>query len=495
MENVSDWDTICVIESEPPILADIFARQRSFDKAFDTEVSCFKDPKINLRIVYAPLGVLDDFDDVRVYARGSGKAISRAITAGGKSVILVLPEAKNSSGRYQYSALQCLLGALRELYVPIQLREDVPAQKQRIEKLGVYHSDAGYLKQIVTKAIQFEKGLFAARDVGGGDPERMAPPKVTVYIERLFAKTNIKLTVISDVDVIRKEYPLFEAVNRAASSVPRHCGRIVFLEYLAPKTAKKTVILVGKGVTYDTGGADIKAGGVMAGMSRDKCGAAFVGGFMKYVNDTAPQHTNVIGVMCIVRNSVGEECYVSDEVITARSGARVRVGNTDAEGRMCMADALCQMKQRALTMPDPHLFTIATLTGHAHLAVGVGYTVVMDNGPAREQGHGNQLKKNGDLIGDPFEISTIQREDFSAHQSKILGEDVIQSNNLPSSRTPRGHQTPAAFMMLASGLDKHGTNSANPLKYSHLDIAGSGGDHPHTPTGAPLLAMAKTHLI
>lgn len=91
-------------------------------------------------------------------------------------------------------------------------------------------------------------------------------------------------------------------------------------------------------------------------------------------------------------------------------------------------------------MPDPHLFTIATLTGHAHIAVGVGYSIVMDNGPAREQGHGNELKKNGDIIGDPFEVSTIQREDFSAHKSNILGEDVIQANNLPSSRTPRGHQ-------------------------------------------------------
>lgn len=496
LENLTAWDSICVIESEPPILAGIFAEHRSFDKAFDSDVTCFKDPKLAVRIVNAPLGVLDDFDDVRAYARASGKAIARAIKAGGKSVILVLPEAKNTSGRYQYSALQSLLGALHELYVPIQLREDVPAKKQRIEKLGVYHSDAGYLKGIVTRATQFEKGLYAARDVGVGDPERMAPPKVVTYVDRLFAKaSNIKLTVISDLDVIEKDFPLFEAVNRAASSVPRHCGRIIYLEYAAPKTAKKTVILVGKGVTYDTGGADIKAGGIMAGMSRDKCGAAFVGGFMKYVSDTAPQHTNVIGVMCMVRNSVGEECYVSDEVITARSGARVRVGNTDAEGRMCMADALCQMKERALTMPDPHLFTIATLTGHAFLAVGTGYTIVMDNGPAREQGHGNELKKNGDLIGDPFEVSTVQREDFSHHQSKIIGEDVIQANNLPSSRNPRGHQTPAAFIMLASGLDKHGTNSSKPLKYSHLDIAGSAGDYPEMPTGAPLLAMAKTHLI
>lgn len=63
--------------------------------------------------------------------------------------------------------------------------------------------------------------------------------------------------------------------------IERHQGRIIYLTYEPPGPVKDTLLLVGKGVTYDTGGADIKAGGVMAGMSRDKCGAAAVAGFMK----------------------------------------------------------------------------------------------------------------------------------------------------------------------------------------------------------------------
>ncbi|XP_054726473.1 putative aminopeptidase W07G4.4 [Anastrepha obliqua] len=66
-------------------------------------------------------------------------------------------------------------------------------------------------------------------------------------------------------------------------------------------------MLVGKGVTYDTGGADIKAGGVMAGMSRDKCGAAAVAGFMQIVNEKKPDDVHVMAALCMVRNSVGEE--------------------------------------------------------------------------------------------------------------------------------------------------------------------------------------------
>lgn len=81
----------------------------------------------------------------------------------------------------------------------------------------------------------------------------------------------------------------------------------------------------------------------MAGMSRDKCGAAAVAGFMQVVSQLKPKGVRIIGALCLARNSVGENCYVSDEVITARSKARVRIGNTDAEGRMVMADVLCKV--------------------------------------------------------------------------------------------------------------------------------------------------------
>lgn len=93
------------------------------------------------------------------------------------------------------------------------------------------------------------------------------------------------------------------------------------------------------------------------------------------VNLLQPPTVKVVTALCVVRNSVGENSYVSDEVITAKSGARVRVGNTDAEGRMAMADVLYHFKEMALQSVNPHLFTVATLTGHSVLTAGGGYTV------------------------------------------------------------------------------------------------------------------------
>lgn len=81
----------------------------------------------------------------------------------------------------------------------------------------------------------------------------------------------------------------------------------------------------------------------MAGMHRDKCGAAAVAAFMKVIDELKPTNVEVVGALAMVRNSVGSNAYVSDEIITSRSGVRIRVGNTDAEGRMAMADVLCKV--------------------------------------------------------------------------------------------------------------------------------------------------------
>ena len=137
-------------------------------------------------------------------------------------------------------------------------------------------------------------------------------------------------------------------------------------------------------MTYDTGGADIKYGGAMRGMSRDKCGAAACAGFLKTVSLLGPKHVNVIADLGFVRNSSGSNNYVSDEIITSRAGVRVLVGNTDAEGRMVMGDLLCEAKERALQEPfksvPSRILTVATLTGHAIRAMGVGYSISLDNG-------------------------------------------------------------------------------------------------------------------
>jgi len=234
----------------------------------------------------------------------------------------------------------------------------------------------------------------------------------------------------------------------------------------------------------------------MAGMHRDKCGAAAVAGFFQTLELLKPKGLRVFGAMPMVRNSIGPDMYVADELITARSGVRVRVGNTDAEGRMEMVDRLCYFKEKILREQhtNPQFFTIATLTGHACLAAGE-YSIIMDNGPAREKQLSRRIQEAGEKIGDPFEVSSIRREDYEFNRGKSEYEDILQCNNLPSSRTPRGHQIPAAFLVQVSGLEKHGLDSDKPICFSHIDIAASSGPFPGIPSGAPVPSLALHYLL
>lgn len=203
-------------------------------------------------------------------------------------------------------------------------------------------------QNLIKLATNLESGRRVACDIGDADPERMSPPKVEEYITSVFSGSSIKVEVCKDQEKFKSDYPLFEAVNRAASAIERHQGRIIFLEYTPSGPVEDTLFLVGKGVTYDTGGIDVKINGAMVGMSRDKCGAAAVVGFLQVVNLLQPKNVKVVAGVSLVRNSIGSNGYVADEVITARSGARVRIGNTDAEGRMVMADVLCKVCEHTI---------------------------------------------------------------------------------------------------------------------------------------------------
>eukprot|EP01027_Heterolobosea_sp_BB2_P002046 GEZU01003082.1.p2 GENE.GEZU01003082.1~~GEZU01003082.1.p2 ORF type:complete len:250 (+),score=84.81 GEZU01003082.1:1014-1763(+) len=234
----------------------------------------------------------------------------------------------------------------------------------------------------------------------------------------------------------------------------------------------------------------------MSGMSKDKGGAASVAGFIKTISLLRPRGLRVVAELGLVRNDVGPRSYVADEVIISHAGVRVKVGNTDAEGRMVMADLLSHLRERCITdksIVNPRLFTCATLTGHAPRAVGT-YGLCLDNGPARRLGISRRLYDAGELWGDNFEVSSIRREDYDFIKPKNNTYDVLQCNNAPSSGTSRGHQFPAAFLIVASGLDKHGIDSQQPIPFTHLDIAGNYVEDDDWQfgkvTAAPVVALA-----
>jgi len=500
--STSNYDALVVVATQLPELTGALGNLatknlqafQEVNKNFDGEVTVVvSDDVPGKRLIYSPTGPVDrDFDDVRRFTDAALAGVKKALSLGARSPLV----ATFGSKQYQQANLVTLLAALEATYVPLQLRESNAERSTKIDRLGVHLGGAtsanGVANQkLVNYARALELGRAVGRDIGGSDPERMAPPRVAEYVQELFKSTDVKVKIIKDKKEFEKDFPLFAAVNRAASCVDRHHGRLIFLEYTGEGEINTTALFVGKGITFDTGGLDIKAGGHMAGMSYDKCGAANVTGFFKVLAELKPAQFRAIGVLAVTRNNCGEEGYTADEIITSRAGVRVRIGNTDAEGRMVMVDPLCYIKELALKEVNPHLFTMATLTGHVIRAYGSNYTAAVDNGPAKQNETSQKLQAAGDEVGDPFEISTVRREDYEFIADQGEAADVIQCNNLPSSGTSRGHQFPAAFLAKVSGLDKHGSNSTQPLRYTHLDIAGSGGELPFPPTGRPIPALCQ----
>jgi leucyl aminopeptidase len=340
-----------------------------------------------------------------------------------------------------------------------------------------------------------EAGLRLGRDLCGTEPERMAPPLFADYVAKAFRGSKVKVSVNKDVKKLQQDHPLLMAVARASLAVPRHRPCVIRLEYTPKGKIERTLLFAGKGLTYDTGGADLETGGFMAGMSRDKGGAAAIAGLFLTAAELKLTGVRLIAELGVVRNSIGSDAFVADEIITSHAGCRVRIGNTDAEGRLVLADLLSHLRLQAARAEAPHLLSVATLTGHAGRAIGP-YNIALDNGPARANRTAEALMAAGDLWGDPFEVSRLRREDFDFVAPKSRADDTLSCNNLPSSGTARGHQFPMAFLCLASGLDKHGGDSALPLPFTHIDIGGSGaegGDWQHgRPTGRPLVTLLKT---
>ncbi|VDM99029.1 unnamed protein product [Thelazia callipaeda] len=462
------------------------------------------------RLIFAGTGPVDrDEDDVRRFNVAARNGMKLALNIGMKTpLIITLPHTK-----YPQAELVSILGAMHELYVPLNVREE--ENKIKVDKIGILALDYDqkirfqfFEKYLIVKRVAIKIAIFSlvkvvqaldaafmvCRDIGDSDPQRMSPPRVAQYVSNAFAGTKINMRVVSEISEIERDFPLMAAVNRAASNVEDHHARLIWLEYIPEGHCEETIMLVGKGVTLDTGGTDLKTGGNMFGMCRDKYGAAVIAGIFKILEILQPKNVKFCGYMCMVRNSIGSNSYTCDEVIRSRSGKRIAIYNTDAEGRITILDPLTKMVELAITEKKPHLFTLATLTGHCVLTYG-SMAAVMDNGPARTIHTAETIRDRGDAFGQPVEISRLHSEDFAFHDAECEAADLRQSNTLPSVKTLRGHQGPAAFLIRGSTLDKHGCDSQLPIPFTHIDMGDCMGAHPQVSYPNPLLALAATSVF
>jgi len=452
------------------------------------------------RLVLSQVAPLADYDDVRRFADAARAGVLKAKNAGSVRPFLALVNVPETEG-FENALVVSLLGALAGLYEIIQGREgngeDVV---EPVKAIGFSVASEAEVVSVPRLVRAIEEGRRVAKDLCSGDPERMSALKCTEYIVAAFAGSNVTVEVEGDLDVLERDYPLLHAVARASIPVKRHHPTVVRLTLKGEGEIEESVLFGGKGITYDTGGADVKAGGIMAGMHTDKGGASAVAGFFKTASLLPLKGIQLVAELGFVRNSIGSDAYVADEIIKSHAGVRVYVANTDAEGRMVLSDLISHLRVKAIAenLPKPQFFTCATLTGHAARSVG-HYPITLDNPIARDRGTSVDLQRVGEVWGDPFEVSRLRKDDFEFIKPKNKAYDVVQCNLAASSVTARGHQFPAAFISIASGVNKQTRASDYPIAYTHLDIAGASSEDGDLlfgrPTGVPIVALTAKYLI
>ena len=203
------------------------------------------------------------------------------------------------------------------------------------------------------------QAAFLARDLVNTPPNDLGPDAFERDIRSFAAGHKMKVDAIVGDDLLTRNFPMIHAVGRAAAEAPR------LLDLRWGKAGDPKVTLVGKGVTFDTGGLDIKPSASMLLMKKDMGGAANVLGLAHAIMD-ARLKLRLRVLIPIVENAISASSFRPGDVLPSRSGMNVEIGNTDAEGRLILADALSLADEESPEL----LLDMATLTGAARVALG-----------------------------------------------------------------------------------------------------------------------------
>jgi leucyl aminopeptidase len=210
--------------------------------------------------------------------------------------------------------------------------------------------------------------ICMVRDLINTPANDMGPADLAKAARTVAKHTGARFSEIVGDDLLKKNYPAIHAVGRAGPQPPR------LIELTHGKTSHPLVVLVGKGVTFDTGGLDLKPYAAMKLMKKDMGGAALVLGLAQHIiNAKLPIRLRVL--IPAVENSINSNAFRPQDVVNSRKGLTIEIGSTDAEGRVILADALAEGDSEKPAL----MIDVATLTGAARTALGTELPALYSN--------------------------------------------------------------------------------------------------------------------
>jgi len=312
--------------------------------------------------------------------------------------------------------------------------------------------------QITAEATNF------TRDIVNTIPEDCYPATMAKIAKDLAKETPLECKILKPKELRAEKMETLLAVARAS----RHKPRVIHLSH-KPENPRAVISLVGKGLTYDSGGLSLKPSDFMVTMKSDKSGGSAVLGIMKAVSEMN-LNVEVHGFIGAVENMIGGDAYKPDDVLVAKNGKTIEIRNTDAEGRLVLADVLCYAQQE---VKADYLFDYATLTGASVVAVGHYTSSIMGNNDSVKEKLLRAARSSGEFA---------TKLDFNHYLRKTLKSEIADICNISNTRYG-GAITAGQF--LEEFIDEH-----HKERWSHIDIAGPAfvehvwGENPHGASGA-----------
>ena len=302
------------------------------------------------------------------------------------------------------------------------------------------------LKERVSRGMIIGQSANVTRHLADLPPNAATPSFVADEAEKIAKEHGFKYTVFGREKAAELGMGGFMAVDAGSDQD----GRFVILEYDAPDKNAPTIALVGKGVTFDSGGLSLKPASYMTGMKYDMSGAASVLGTFRALAQLKP-NVNVVGLMPLVENLPSGKSSKQDEIVTFYNGKTAEIENTDAEGRLILADALAYAEKH---YNPAVIIDIATLTGACVAALGHHYTALMTD----DEELGTRLKESGARSGDKLWHLPLPDDYKEAIKSPVA--DLSNTG-----RRDWGAGTITAGLFLGNFIEK--------TPWAHLDIAGT----------------------
>jgi leucyl aminopeptidase len=396
------------------------------------------------RLLLVGLGAPEGLDEKGLETLGA-QIVGRLFASGETAATVEIDVPKGSKVKKAELAAHLAFGATLKSYSFNKYRtQNLDEYARKLTSLKLATPDAAAAKKAHAGLQAVADGIFLARDLVNEPPNVLYPVEFARHAKATLTKLGVKVEILGEAEMKKQGFGALLGVGQGSDRE----SQLVVMQWNGGKKSGKPIAFVGKGVCFDSGGLSIKVGGGMMGMKGDMAGAAAVTGTMLALAARKAK-VNAVGVIGLVENMPSGNATRPDDVLKSLSGQMIEVLNTDAEGRLVLADALTYTQRR---FKPKFVIDLATLTGAIVQALGYEHAGVFSN----DEQLVSRLQHAGRYTGE-----RVWQLPLDPFYDKMIKSKIADMKNIGGANS--GSITAAQFLKRFI---------ENDTPWAHLDIAG-----------------------